>query len=77
MLYPPSDKVSAHAGVSVYTLKLCVSIQCRVCFLNEKFCHRILPEKRVLASHFVIMKYDHVTGAVDVIFFLVLDDRCD
>jgi hypothetical protein len=33
---------------------------------NKEFYHCVWPKPHVLARHFLVMKYDHVTGAGDV-----------
>jgi len=47
------------------------NIKCGHTILNKKFYLCTLPENNYLTSHSVPLKYDHVTGAGDVIFSLV------
>jgi hypothetical protein len=71
------DTASAHSVVSIHTLKSGVNIWRGDFLLNNILTtnHCTLPKRHVLASYFLALKYDHVTGAGDVIFILVWDDR--
>lgn len=68
MSLPSPDVASVHAGVFIFTLT-CMDNR-RSDFLLQKF-YRLTSKRYVLASHFLVLKYDHVTGAVHVIFIVV------
>lgn len=69
---PSPDVASVHAGVFIFTLT-CMNIR-RSDFLLQKF-YRLTSKRHVLASHFLVLKYDHVTGAVHVILIVVWAGR--
>jgi hypothetical protein len=56
---------------------VCGFVHLQIFFFNEKFCHSTSPKRRVLARYFVIMKFDRVAGAVNVIVIPVLNNRWD
>lgn len=75
MLYPSSDTAMAHAHISIYRVKSCMNIWCGIFLFNKKPYHWKLPTQHVFVSHFLMLKYDHMTKAGNVIFILVRDDR--
>lgn len=62
MLYPSPGTASAHTGISMYMAKSCTNIQCGDFLFNKKSYHCKLPTQRVLASHFLTLKYMHSRG---------------
>jgi hypothetical protein len=66
MLYPSPDPASTHAPIFHMHAEVVNEYLIQEFPPNKKFYHYVLP-KHVLTSHFLTMKYDHVTSAGDVI----------
>jgi len=76
-LLEDADTASAHAVASICILKSRLNIRRWDFLLDNKFCHFTLPKQHVLANNFLALKYNHLTGADDVILIVVRDDRWD
>jgi hypothetical protein len=67
--YLTFDTASAHAGVFVWPVTLCINV--RPADLNKEVDYCVLPERHILPCRFLALIHEHVTG-VDYLIFIVV-----